>query len=159
MDDLYRHLEMPPELAMEFIATFSRAEHALKSTSYAKGHENSVSAAWDIFANEIHEDFERITEMSIVEASNFLLGSPPRKQVLRNGVVEFKEQTIDQDQKRTQQLFLMIRTVRNNLFHGGKYLPHGEREAGRNEKLVRASLVILKVGIDLKEEVRASFEH
>ena len=159
MDNLYRHLEMPPELAMEFMATFSRAEHALKSTAYAQGNEKGVVAAWDNFANEIHKECSHITDASIIEAANFLLESPPRKQVLRDGKVEFNEQTIDQDQKRTQQLFLMIRTVRNNLFHGGKYLPHGENEVGRNEKLVRSALAALKAGISLNDEVRVSFEH
>ena len=67
MEDLYRHLKMPPELAVEFMATFSRAEHALKSTSYVNGSEGAVSPAWDKFVNEIHEEFELLTDETIIQ--------------------------------------------------------------------------------------------
>ena len=159
MENFYRHLSMPPELAIEFMAVFSRAEHALKSAEFAIGDEGKVAAAWDKYANEIHEEFEGIEEISVVEASKYLLEYPPRKQVLVENKVEFREQKMDKNQKRTQQIFLMVRAVRNNLFHGGKYLLYGEREEGRNEKLVQASLSVLEAGIFLNEKVRASFEH
>ncbi len=159
MDRLYRHLHMPYEIAIEFIATFSRAEHALKSTSYVLGDEKKVVPDWDKFANEIHEEFEINEDTQITEAVNELLEHPPRKQVLVNRKVVFKNQSIDKKQKRTQQAILMIRTVRNNLFHGGKYLPNGEVENGRNERLVRASLIVLNECLRLNDDVRASFEY
>jgi hypothetical protein len=55
-----------------------------------------------------------------------MLASPPRKQVLRDTGLDFEEQVIDGNQARAQQTLLMARTVRNNLFHGGKFLPNGE---------------------------------
>jgi hypothetical protein len=59
MDRVFQHLHMPVALAIEFIAVFSRMEHALKSTGYALGNEGKVVPAWDKFANEINEQFEQ----------------------------------------------------------------------------------------------------
>ena len=70
----------------------------------------------------------------------------------------FIDQTIDNNQKPAQQLLLMVRTVRNNLFHGGKYLPEGETEAGRNHELVKHALNILLSCSKIDHEVRSSFE-
>lgn len=53
----------------------------------------------------------------------------------------------------------MIRTVRNNLFHGGKYLPDGEIEAGRNELLVKYSIIVLLASIKLNEKTYVSYQY
>ncbi|EGR0749060.1 TPA: hypothetical protein ACMDXS_004620, partial [Vibrio parahaemolyticus] len=119
---------MPEQLAIEFICTFSRLEYALKSTKFALGNENRVEAWWDKFANTIHEQFIALDEPDLLAATNYILTSPPRKQVLENESLKFVPQQIDTNQKSTQQLILMVRTVRNNLFHGGKYCPNGEME-------------------------------
>jgi hypothetical protein len=158
MENLYRHLHITPDLAVEFMVLFSRAEYALKSTQYAIGDVGRVDPAWDRFANDIHADFVAIADKSVSEASDYLLNHPPRKQVLEGEKIGFRDQAIDYQQKSTQQLLKMIRTIRNNLFHGGKYLPLGEHEAGRNQKLIESSLIVLKVCINLHQEVRASYE-
>ena len=158
MDRVFQHLHMPVALAIEFIAVFSRMEHALKSTGYALGNEGKVVPAWDRFANEINEQFEQINDEEIIRAKELLLNAPPRKQVLRNGQVVFQDQEVDHNQRPTQQAIRFVRTVRNNLFHGGKYLPKGEVELGRNEALVRASLKVLKACVVLNDHVRRSYE-
>lgn len=154
----FRHLHMPPELACQFMAAFSRMEYALKSTNYANGNENKVDPAWDRFANEIDYAFRKIEDQEIVSARTYLLKSPPRKQALDGKKLVFVTQAIDNNQSQTQQLLLMVRIVRNNLFHGGKYLPEGELEAGRNHLLVRHSLNILRACSKLIPVVRSSYE-
>jgi hypothetical protein len=47
--------------------------------------------------------------------------------------------------------------VRNNVIHGGKIQPEGEKEVGRNERLVVSSLTVLKHVAELHEKVRAKF--
>lgn len=150
---------MPADLAIEFIATFSRMEHALKSTGYALGNQGKVEAAWDIFANEIDLRFSQLEDEELIAAKTLLLTRPPRKQVFQNKQVVFQEQAVDLHQTPTQQLLRFVRSVRNNLFHGGKYLPTGEVEAGRNEALVSASLKVIKSCIELNEAVKQSYEH
>ncbi|WP_077639991.1 hypothetical protein [Salinivibrio sp. IB574] len=159
MNHLFQKLHMPADLAIEFVATFARMEHALKSAGYALGNEDKVEPAWDRFANKIHEQFDQLASEELIAAKDLLLNSPPRKQVLLNGQVIFQEQLLDQKQRTTQQIIRFVRTVRNNLFHGGKFLPIGEAESGRNEALVRSSLKIIKACIELNEEVKQSYEH
>ncbi|MEP1895879.1 MAG: hypothetical protein ABJQ98_10600 [Alloalcanivorax venustensis] len=159
MDTPFRHLHMPDELACDFLAVFARMEYALKATRFAIGNAGGVSASWDRFANEAHEHFNADASQELREAVEYLWRSPPRKQVLADGHrVEFRDFEIDPAQGKLQQLILMVRTVRNNLFHGGKHLPDGETESGRNEALVRSSMVILRECAQLVADVRESYE-
>lgn len=160
MDNAFRHLHMPAELACEFLAVFARMEYALKATRFAAGNGRAVSASWDRFANEADEHFHAEASEDLRCAVEFLWNSPPRKQVLtEDNRVQFCDFVIDPDQRKLQQLLLMVRTVRNNLFHGGKHQPAGEMEPGRNEVLVRSSLVVLRECAQLVADVRESYEH
>lgn len=159
MQDMFRHLHMPPELAAEFLAVFSRMEYALKVTTYAVGNDSKVDANWDKFANTVNDAFMAVADADVVAAREFLLANPPRKQVLNNGKVDFKDHVIDEAQRPTQQVLLMVRTIRNNLFHGGKYLPNGEQEPGRNKELVTHALRVLLACSALDKDVQLSFEN
>lgn len=158
MSEAFRHLHIRPELACDFLATFARMEYALKAAGYANGDENRVEAAWDRFANDIDPALCALAERdaSLKESVSYLLGNPPRKQVLRGGTLEFIDQRIDRNQTKTQQALLMIRTTRNNLFHGGKFLR--EREAGRDERLIQSSLAVLLRCIPLQDGVLRNYE-
>lgn len=156
--DNFRHLHFSADLAIEFMAIFSRLEYALKSTTYADGTPQRVDAAWDRFANDIHNDFMKLDDEELIGAAKFILADPPRKQVLEDGSLKFKDQIVDQAQRSTQQLLKFVRTIRNNIFHGGKYCPEGEVEAGRNEKLVQSSIKIMTACIFLNHRVAASYE-
>lgn len=161
MGDPFRHLHMLAELACMFLAVFSRMEYALKATPpYALDDGNNrISAGWDRFANDIDEAFSTLDDKSLKAAVDYILAHPPRKQKLQDGIIVFADQTIDDNQRKAQQVLLMVRVVRNNLFHGGKHLPNGEVEAGRNESLVRHSLIILEQCSKLHDEVRVRYEH
>ena len=159
MDNAFRHLHMPAELACEFLAVFARMEYALKATRFAAGNGRTVSVSWDRFANEADEHFHAEASEDLRGAVEFLWKGPPRKQVLtEDNRVQFCDFVIDPDQRKLQQLLLMVRAVRNNLFHGGKHLPGGEMEPGRNEALVRSSLVVLRECAQLVADVRESYE-
>ena len=149
---------MPAELACEFLAVYSRMEYALKAANYASENEGTVTASWDRFANEIDGAFGQVADEELTAAVDYLLQNPPRKQVRKDGVLTFQDQVIDENQSRAQQALLMVRTVRNNLFHGGKYLPNGEVETGRNQELVQHSLTVLKRSISLNRFVRQCYE-
>ena len=159
MTDPFRHLHMAPELACEFLAVFSRAEYALKAAGYASEGGGRVTASWDRFANDIDGDLQKIADEQLASAVDCLLTTPPRRQVRKDGVLSFEDQDIDGGQSATQQILLMVRTVRNNLFHGGKHLPDGEVEEGRNQALVEHSLTVLNHCLLLNEHVRQCYEY
>ena len=155
---LFRHLKVHHDVVIEFIAVFSRLEYALKSAGFADGGLSGVNPAWDRFANKIHPQFKEIEDELLKEAVRVLLEEPPRKQVLIDNELSFKKQIIDINQHETQQILKMVRTVRNNLFHGGKYCIGEETEPGRNQQLVEASLKVLEHCYQLEEKVLISYE-
>jgi hypothetical protein len=159
--DEFRHLHMPPDLACEFFAVFSRMEYALKATgTYAMdGGKGKAAANWDTFANAIDDKVRALADQRAKAAMDYLLSKPPRKQLYDNGTVRFQDQEIDPRQAPTQQALLMVRTVRNNLFHGGKHIAGDEREPGRNEALVTHCVALLKACVLLDESVRVNYEH
>ncbi|EEJ2708096.1 hypothetical protein B5637_004398, partial [Salmonella enterica subsp. enterica serovar Kiambu] len=138
---MFQHLYVSEKLILDFICVFSRLEYALKVSGFARGDSKKVEPCWDCFAKKINDNFLKIENEDLKKAVGYLLESPPRKQILSEGKIIFQDQPVDKKQRTTQQLLLMIRRVRNNLFHGGKYCPDGEKESGRNEDLLNASLI------------------
>lgn len=158
MNQPFPHFPLPQALAYEFLGTFARCEYALKCSSFAKGGSSSVEANWESFAHSIDWHFRRIKDGTFQKAVEFLLTEPPRKQVLRNGRVDWKDSPPDVNLPKAQQVLLMVRRIRNNLFHGAKvWSPeYGNRE--RDIKLVEAGLIVLKQCASINKEVHRAYE-
>ncbi|HLH07822.1 MAG TPA: hypothetical protein VKW78_11340 [Terriglobales bacterium] len=60
--------------------------------------------------------------------------------------------------RRIASWFLMIRCVRNNLFHGGKFPSIPISDPSRDRDLLLSSMVILNAALDLDSTVRKAFE-
>jgi hypothetical protein len=154
-DDYFRYMHIPSALGHAFMDVFTRVEHALKASgTYADGGAESVSPAWDRFANHIDAALRAIQDNDLQAALHSLLSDPVRKQA-KTGFIPLP---LDFKQTETQRAFHVIRAVRNNIVHGAKIQMEGEKEHGRNENLVFASLTVLKHASGLVESVRAKFE-
>lgn len=154
MNEAFRHMHVPLELGTAFLDTFSRMEYALKSSGdFADGDADGIDPAWDRFANSINDAFCAIKHKEFQAAIAFLLIEPARKQIHTG----FGPLVLDANQTQAQRTLLVVRTVRNNVIHGGKIQPEGEKEKGRNEKLVASSLTVLRHAADLNEKVRAKY--
>lgn len=154
MNDYFRQMQIAPELGAKFIETFARMEYALKASGdFADGGADGVSAAWDRFANAIDTGFGAVTDKEFQVAVHFLLSEPARKQILTG----FGPITLDPKQTTAQRTLLVVRTVRNNIVHGGKIQPEGEYEKGRNEKLTASALTVLRYAAELNDKVKAKF--
>jgi hypothetical protein len=150
----FHQMKISPKLGAEFQRTFTRMEYALKASGdFADGDANGISAAWDRFANTIDNAFCNVADKGFQAAVHFLLEEPARKQIL-NG---FGPLFLDPKQTKAQRTLLVVRTVRNNVTHGGKIKPEGEKEVGRNERLVASSLTVLKHVAELHDKVSAKF--
>ena len=136
-------LRLPQVLACEFLSVFARCEYALKASGFARGDETRVDANWDAFAQEIDLDMSANANPDVAAAIEYLLSQPPRKQVLLQGALEWRDAPPDASLPRTLQVLAMVRRVRNNLFHGGKMGIDPNAPFERDELLVRHSLVIL----------------
>ena len=73
--------------------------------------------------------------------------------------MSFKDFEIDKGQRNTQQLLKMVKSVRNNLFHGGKHTPSTAEvnNTERNQRLIESSIVIIKACMDLDDRVKGYY--
>jgi len=154
-DNYFRHMHIPPTLGNAFLDTFTHLEYALKASGdFADGGTDGVSAGWDRFANHIDAVMQATKDNELRAALDFLLAYPARKEIMDG----FHPLVFDPKQAKTQRTLLVVRTVRNNVLHGGKIAPEGENEKGRNEKLVACSLLVLKHAAGLHDKVKAKFD-
>lgn len=112
-------LNIPQNLVLEFLATFSRFEYALKKSGYVDGNEKKVSAAWDGFANDVAK-LEAELLGKVLDSCPYLQRHPPKKQVLKDGALHWLERQ-GTSGSAIGDVLLSVRTVRNNVFHGGKF--------------------------------------
>ncbi len=146
------------ELILKFLKVFSRAEYALKNVKDFR-HATKAEANWDKFANKIHEEFLERSDCFSDEAKEYLWNNPPKKQTIDNDELSFKDFEIDKGQRSTQQLLKMVKSVRNNLFHGGKHTPSTAEvnNTERNQRLIESSIVIIKACMDLDDRVKGYY--
>jgi hypothetical protein len=141
-----------PDGAARFFATFARFEFALKDQNFLSiDSKGTVAADWDRFAAEMSADF--FGSIVASRKADTLLNNPPKKQIIVAGALDFKRQT---KPKNVVELFVAIRRMRNNLFHGGKSGdPEGKE---RNEQLIAESQWTLEQALHAHDDLRWSFE-
>lgn len=129
------------ELVMRFFSMFSRYEYAIKAAGHV--HVRGGDAAepdWqyviDVLGKLDNESFERLRERA-----DILVTDPPRKQVYRNGALEFV--STESAGSAAADLTVWLRRVRNNLFHGGKYTREFAVLDDRSRKLIHCSISVL----------------
>ncbi len=120
MNRLRRHRPIPIHLVITFFRTFARIENALKGAGYARGNPRAVEANWSAFAKKTNWHFVRVKDRRFRGAVRYLLAEPPRKQVLRDDRVIMLDSPPDPRMNKTERVLLMVRRVRNNLYHGEK---------------------------------------
>ena len=154
----FDRLNLDPRLACEFLAVFARYEFALKAAGFADGDEKKAEAAWDRYARAIDAGFTRLNSAELTAAVAYLLGQPPKKQIVVKGKIQWLDAPPDANVPRAEQALLMVRRVRNNLFHGGKFLP-AEADGDRDRLLVEHALTVLRACLPLQQDVVAAYEN
>jgi len=154
--ELFKNLKINKDLVVEFFIYFSRFEYALKRAEYIRGNSKGAEAYWDKFVDEIKEAFDAKINTELEKAVNYLLSHPPKKQILDERRLSWKDNQRDKGESNTKYLLRLVRTVRNNLFHGSKY-PVYVTEQARDEKLLKSSLVILDACLELKQNLKDYF--
>jgi hypothetical protein len=144
-------------LVLRFFVCFSRFECALKRAGY-RPQNGDAHAEWDAFAKRRESEFRSDANPLLVEACNYLEKNPPLKQVLRNGQLAWSVEKPRTNQPQLQWLLIMVRRVRNNLFHGGKYPLIPVPEPARNPDLLRHCMVLLAACLQLDAAVKSEFE-
>lgn len=147
------------ELVVQFFVTFSRFEYALKRAGYVKGS-HYASADWNSFAKKkLETKIASVQNPEFIKAKAFLLDAPPQKQiVVNNNHMRWQNNLKRHEEGDAEYVLRLVRDVRNNLFHGGKY-PDGivSEQSLRNTDLLQACLVILAECLLLDDDVKEFF--
>jgi hypothetical protein len=143
------------ELMFTFFAAFSRFEYALKAAGLRREKNGAAEPDWDRFAKEIVEAFgERVAVDDFLKSAvEALVSNPPRKQRdnLSWAIVEHQGDAFG-----AANVLLIVRRVRNNLFHGGKAMRQGA-DGARDDQLVKNALVVLDRALVCHDLVRERF--
>jgi len=129
-------------LSFEFFREFSRYEYCLKATQ-PKPKDGKAEANWDWYAKDVEQVFASSKDPAFVAAVDYFTNHPPKKQVVKDGALAWDATPLE-EKNVALKVFVLIRRVRNNLFHGGKF--NGKWfEPERSELLMQHALTILTI--------------
>lgn len=145
-------------LAWEFFVLFSRFEYALKRSGFLRPNVSEAQADWGRFARENQAAFLERSSVSLASAAAYYEAEPPRKQLQRDGRLHWSDPLRPGDgEKPLEFLCRAIVTVRNNLFHGGKFPQFPVQDMSRDEALLQHAKELLFELLELNDEVRTQF--
>ncbi len=148
------------KLVLAFFTVFSRFEYALKTSGLvAEGRHREAAPDWNAFATELRGRFAAVHDKRFANACAYLRGAPPRRQVLIKGRLRWEDSHPRHGEYDERYLLRLVRTVRNNLFHGSKF-PYGvgpDLDALRNRRLLEAGIAVLEQCLALSPKVRGAY--
>lgn len=150
-------------IVLEFFAVFSRFECALKSAGFYKPKTRGcqrIKPDWNAYADDLEKIPIQIEKIN--DAAEYLLTHPPKIQIGNKEIIDWEIQTNKRNMSKIRWIFTLIRSVRNNLFHGGKYIGQDHHydecdELERNKKLLQASLKVLDICLGFDGGVKIAF--
>ena len=159
LEEAIRRVDFDRELVFKFFVGFSLFEKALKETDFHKERSDpeKIEPDWREFATKIKDRFTTICNLpdnkELAIAVNYLLSNPPKKQVFRDGHIQFVS-TGRSSNSDTEWLTVLINRIRNNLFHGAKF----SYEHPRDTDLLHYSLIILEEWSTLNPDIKRVLE-
>lgn len=152
-------LTVPPELALEFMATFSRFEYALKVTRFRQNGAGEAKANWTLFASEVSALFKPNRSEILLEAFNYITSEPLKILAVQDGILDWYELAVPTTCEPAAKAIRIIKQVRHNLFHGGKFALDLNASEDRDIKLLTYSLQIMSDLKQLIPEVYTAYEY
>ena len=135
--------ELYRDLVFRFFLVFSRFEYALKRAGFADCSRGGVYPAWNSFSSRYHSVFDPFKTPDLRSACDYFTAKPPRKQIIDSGSLGWSEPQFRGNEPLLTWLLLMVRSARNNLFHGGKFPIAPIDEPARNPELLQHALTII----------------
>jgi hypothetical protein len=127
------------DATFEFFYWFSRFEFALKENKHLKDRSPGAKAKpdWESFVEKYAAQFSTSAE------TENLIRLHPKQQIISDQGLDWRPVGLSHCNGDLCRVVTMLRTVRNNLFHGGK---HGDRDVDdrkRNLELLKVGKVVL----------------
>jgi hypothetical protein len=156
LNRVYRQVDFDRKLVFKFFTLFSLFEYALKRGGFlTTGRSGEAQPDWESFANAIDVQFTALRRPSLASAKNYMTGHPVMRQVVRDNAIRFSQRIRPHNMSDTVWLSILIRGVRNNLFHGGKF----RYDRPRDPELIKSSLIILEVWSQLHPDVERALQN
>ncbi|EBF8335999.1 hypothetical protein E0U60_06180 [Salmonella enterica subsp. enterica serovar Tees] len=126
--------------AFEFFYWFSRFEFCLKERGYLKSKQNGARAepGWKGFVKEFESQYSQSKD-----AQSLVSLKPSQQKVGHNELLVWEEINVKNDNE-LQQVVSTLKTIRNNLFHGGKHSIEGWDDIERTEILLVMGVLVIK---------------
>jgi len=147
------------DLAKEFFVYFARFEYAMKMVGYLKPKEAIAKANWKKLEKELKNKFEHPSNGEFQKALDYYKTKPPEKLMVKDGSLgwEKDEGSFSSDSERVLEY---VRSVRNNLFHGGKFkdkelVPPNSK---RSDELMIYGIIILNECLKVLDNLREAYE-
>jgi len=128
--------EQLDKLSFEFFRCFSLLEYALKEVGHVggKGKDNFATVAYEKY-------FEDNSQHYVASDSALLLiNLSPKMQVCVGKALHWHQVDFGSD---LRGITKCVKTIRNNLFHGGKRGPHGWFDSARVHELLSVGIVVI----------------
>lgn len=147
------------DIVLRFFAVFSRFEYSLKRSGYLQVGEKA-EPNWDTYANSLQGRFVGVQDQAFRDAITFIVKTPPKTQVVSGTDLDWRDTVQGNGEHHERFVLRLVSTVRNNLFHCGKYpIPLGPMvDVARNTRLLEAGIRVLLQCLELSGTVRAAFE-
>lgn len=153
------------KLVFEFFVMFSRFECGLIRAGFVRKGSSYGSAApdWKAFSKAISSHLASCSDGPYTKAKDFLLKNPPQQQkFVAPASMKWEPNAKGGKETDAQYLLRLVRDVRNNLFHGGKY-PAGnggpiDGEMLRNAELLKAGMAILQACLSFHDKVKDHYD-
>jgi hypothetical protein len=185
---LLHELDIDADLALRFFIAFSRFEFALKASGHVRYSEDqdSVSPDWNGWMQSHNTRYDSLIEearavvaqgtpvlfsphspflslppdrlAALDAAVDYMTAHPPKVQTIRHGMLDWRQNRFNGS--RMGNLVKCVKTVRNNLFHGGKYNSNNALldNPTRNRALLTHSLAILNSFLLIDPRLKQFFE-
>jgi hypothetical protein len=153
----FQGVKVLDDLANEFFREFSRAEYCLKAVGLCVTNKREAQPDWTAFSDTVRNALEQPVDADLIAAITYFNGSPPKKQVYAGGQLKW-DPVAPGGKHAADDILILVRRVRNNLFHGGKFNGHWF-EPERSERLLSASLAILRASIDANSQTKQAYAH
>jgi len=133
------------EIIANFFITFSIFEFGIKEFGLTDKNKKYPSPDWYAYVNRIIDKFGPNESQELKNAITYLKKNPPGKQRFnKSGSMIFDDRYFrNKKDINLHVLIEMIKTIRNNFFHGGKIKDFMKSDYERNISLFKKSLVIL----------------
>jgi hypothetical protein len=146
-----------PTLVLDFLRTFSRLEYSLKVTRFRQPGDGEARANWKGFVAEISPHFNPDSSPELASAYRYLTHNPPRTLEVKDDAVSWVAYVPKVGSSANEAVWI-IKQVRNNLFHGGKFAIDPTASLQRDSELLRAGKVLLDYFVSIVPEVDRAFQ-